>query len=80
MVSFKEAYEIANKFFLENDYAGIREARENDDSWLFAGKCKRTCYGTMNACVPKNGDEPYVFSTTDEAGFEMWGKAKVVSV
>ena len=40
MVDMKTAYKIANKFFLENDYAGIRETRENNESWLFAGKCK----------------------------------------
>lgn len=45
MVDLKTAYKIANDFFLANDYAGVREARENDDSWLFKLKCKSTCYG-----------------------------------
>lgn len=80
MVSFKEAYKIANDFFLENDYAGVNEARESTDNWLFTGKCKRTCYGTMDACIPKNGDTPYVFRKSDDENFEMWENAKVVSV
>lgn len=35
MVEFKEACEIATKFFLENDYASIDEAKDASDKWLF---------------------------------------------
>ena len=31
-------------------------------------------------CVPKNGDEPYVFSTTDTDGAVMWERGKEVSI
>ena len=80
MVDMKTAYKIANKFFLENDYAGIRETRENNESWLFAGKCKNACYGTSKVCISKNGDEPYLFNTIDEKDFNMWENAKVVPI
>lgn len=80
MVDLKTAYKIANDFFIENDYAGVYEVRETNDKWLFEGKCKRTCYGTFEICVPQNGDEPYLFSNTDDNGFAMWKNAKVVSV
>ena len=30
MVEFKEAYEIATNFFLENDYAGVDEAKDTN--------------------------------------------------
>ena len=65
MISIEKAYRIANSFFVENDYVGVYEVRENEDSWLFVPQCKSACYGVANVCVPKNGDEPYVFSTTD---------------
>lgn len=80
MVEFKEAYKIANKFFLENDYACVDEAKETSDRWLFAPKCKKTCYGVSYVCVPKKGDEPYLFNITDAMALDMWKKAKVVSV
>ena len=51
MVEFKEAYKIANKFFLENDYACVNEAKETSDRWLFAPKCKKTCYGVSYVCA-----------------------------
>lgn len=78
MVDLKTAYKIANDFFLENDYAGVCEARETDTSWLFEGKCKQTTYGTSEVCVPKNGDEPYLFNIAHEEGANMWGNAKIV--
>ena len=80
MVDLKTAYRIANDFFLENAYLGVYEARETDTSWLFEGKCKGTCYGTSEVCVPKNGDEPYIFSVTDMDSAIMWRNAKVVSL
>lgn len=80
MVDMKAAYRIANDFFLENNYAGVYETRETSDKWLFVGKCKNTCYGTSEVCVPKNGDEPYLFNITDARALDMWKKAKVVSV
>lgn len=72
MVEFKEACEIATKFFLENDYAS--------DKWLFSPKCKKTCYGVSYICVPKNGDEPYLFNPTGMDNILMWENAKIVSV
>ena len=72
MISIEKAYRIANSFFVENDYVGVYEVRENEDSWLFVPQCKSACYGVANVCVPKNGDEPYVFSTTDADGAVMW--------
>lgn len=80
MVEFKEAYEIANKFFLENDYASVGEVKETSDKWLFAPKCKRTCYGVSYICVPKKGDKPYVFSPTSMDNAIMWENAKGVPV
>lgn len=35
MISIEKAYRIANSFFVENDYVGVYEVRENEDSWLF---------------------------------------------
>ena len=52
MVEFKEAYEIATNFFLENDYAGVDEAKDTNDMWLFAPKCNKTCYGAANRHKP----------------------------
>lgn len=78
MVEFKEAYKIANKFFLENDYACVNEAKETSDRWLFAPKCKKTCYGVSYVCVPKKGDEPYAFSPTSTDNTIMWENAKTV--
>lgn len=80
MISIEKAYRIANSFFVENDYVGVYEVRENEDSWLFAPQCKSACYGVANVCVPKNGDEPYVFSTTDTDGAVMWERGKEVSI
>ena len=80
MVDLKTAYQILNDFFLKNDSDGVYEARETNDNWLFEGKCKGTCYGTVEVCVPKNGDGPYVFSATDTDGVIMWSNAKVVSL
>ena len=80
MVDMKTAYKIANDFFLENNYVGVYETRETSDKWLFLGKCENTCYGTSEVCVPKNGDEPYLFSITDEMFFDIWENAKVVLV
>lgn len=76
MISIEKAYRIANSFFVENDYVGVYEVRENEDSWLFVPQCKSACYGVANVCVPKNGDEPYVFSTTDADGAVMWERGK----
>ena len=80
MVEFKEAYKIANKFFLENDYAGVFEVRENRECILFKPKCKKTCYGVSYVAVPKNGDAPYLFNIADETALDMWKKAKAVLV
>ncbi len=80
VVGLKKAYKIANDFFLENDYAGVYEVRETDSSWLFVPKCKATCYGVADICVPKNGEEPYIFCVTDVNGAIMWENAKVISV
>ena len=80
MIDLKKAYEIANDFFLENGYVGVHEARENDDSWLFSGKCEQATYGTSQVCIPKNGDEPYLFDTAHEKEFTMWENATVVSI
>ena len=80
MVEFKDAYESANKIFLENEYAGVHEARENDDSWLFAGKCKQKSYGTFEICIPKNGDSPYIFNVAHEDGATVWKNARIVSI
>ena len=68
MVDLKSAYNIANDFFLNNGYEGVYESRETDNSWLCCGKCKRPNYGTSEVCVPKNGDEPYVFNIAHEGG------------
>ena len=38
MVEFKEAYKIANKFFLENDYACVNEAKETSDKVAICSK------------------------------------------
>ena len=78
MVEFKEAYEIATNFFLENDYAGVDEAKDTNDMWLFAHKCKKTCYGVSYICVPKNGDEPYIFNPTGMDNGIMWENASIV--
>ena len=32
MVDLEKAYKIANGFFLDNDYVGVHEIRENADS------------------------------------------------
>lgn len=80
MVDLKTAYKIANDFFLENNYAGVHEARETDSSWLFEGKCKQTCYGTSEVCVPKDGAEPYIFNIAHEDGVNMWENARTVSI
>mgnify|MGYP000088608396 CR=1 FL=1 len=80
VVEFKEACEIATKFFLENDYASIDEAKDASDKWLFSPKCKKTCYGVSYICVPKNGDEPYLFNPTGMDNILMWKNAKIVSV
>lgn len=80
MVDLKTAYKIANDFFLENNYAGVYEVRETNDKWLFEGKCKCTCYGTSEMCVPKNGEEPYLFSITGMDNAIMWKNAKIVSI
>ena len=75
MVDLKTAYNIANEFFLNNGYEGVYESRETDNSWLFNGKCKRTNYGTSEVCVPKNGDEPYIFNIAHEDGAIIWENA-----
>lgn len=80
MIDFKTAYGIANDFFLENGYTGVHETRENNDSWLFSGKCEQVTYGTSEVCVPKNGDGPYLFDTSHEKELTIWENAKVVSV
>ena len=72
MVDLKTAYKIVNDFFLENDYAGIYEVRETDDKWLFEGICRHTFYGASEVCVPKNGDETYIFSLTGMDNAIMW--------
>nr|DAI33125.1 MAG TPA: immunity protein [Caudoviricetes sp.] len=79
MVDLEKAYKIANGFFLDNDYVGVHEIRENADSWLFVPQCKSACYGVANVCIPKNGDEPYVFSTAEPDGAAVWNSAKAVS-
>ena len=78
MVEFKEAYEIATNFFLENDYAGVDEAKDTNYMWLFAPKCKKTCYGVSYICVTKNGDEPYIFNPTGMDNVIMWENASIV--
>ena len=65
-------------FFLENDYAGVYEAKDTNDMWLFAPKCKKTCYGVSYICVPKNGDEPYIFNPTGMDNVIMWENASIV--
>ena len=50
MISIEKAYRIANSFFVENDYVGVYEVRENEDSWLFVPQCKSACYGVANVC------------------------------
>ena len=55
MVEFKEAYEIATNFFLENDYAGVDEAKDTNDMWLFAPKCKKHAMGCHIYAYPKMG-------------------------
>lgn len=78
MVYLEEAYEIAKDFFLKNGYIGVDEARETDSSWLFNGKSEQSIYGTSEVCVPKNGDEPYVFNIAHEEGAAMWENAEAI--
>ena len=80
MLKFEEAYEIATNFFLENDYAGVAEARETNDKWIFAPQCKRICYGVSYVCVPKNGDDPYVFNPTGMDNAVMWNESNPISI
>lgn len=80
MVDIKTAYKIANDFFLANDYVGVYEIRETNEEWLFLGKCKQACYGTTEICVPKNGEDPYLFSITGTAELHKWINAEIVSV
>ena len=77
-VDYETAYWIAERCFLENDYIGIAETRETIDAWLFSGKAEQTMYGNFEICVPKNGDTPYVFTTTDIEGFKLWSQGKPV--
>lgn len=58
----------------------IDEAKDASDKWLFSPKCKKTCYGVSYICVPKNGDEPYLFNPTGMDNILMWENAKIVSV
>ena len=74
-VDFETAYWIAERCFLENDYVGIQESRENKESWLFSGKAEQTICGSFEICVPKNGDTPYVFTRTDTDGFKLWNQS-----
>lgn len=61
MVEFKEAYKIANKFFLENDYACVDEAKETSDRWLFAPKCKKHAMACrMYVCLKKGMNRIYL--------------------
>lgn len=81
MVELKDAYKMANDCFLDNeDYLGVREVRETEDKWLFEGKLKHTTYGTFEICVPKNGDEPYLYNPYEKKYMELWEKANVVKV
>jgi len=79
VVDLKTAYDIAKDFFLENNYSGVFEIRESKNNWLFEGKCDSVQYGSSEVCVPKNGDEPYLFSIRMKDGFEMWKNAKEVN-
>ena len=78
MIDLKTAYDIANNFFLENNYAGVFEIRESNKSWLFEGMCHRAQYGCSEICVPKNGDAPYLFNIRMDEGFKMWESAKEI--
>ena len=77
MITLEKAYEIANEFYKTDEcYDGILEIRESQDNWLFEGRLKHTTYGTNNVCVPKNGEEPYLFNpnTNDQ----IWKDAMVI--
>jgi hypothetical protein len=80
MVGLKEAYEIANDFFISNDYAGVAEVRDTGEKWLFMGKLKRATYGTCEVCVPKDGTAPHLFDINNEQYGEMWRSAKKVEL
>lgn len=78
MVDLKTAYKIAHDFFIEDGYSGVYEIRESETSWMFMGKCKKTCYGTSEICVPKDGSDPYLFSISHEDFFSTWKNAKII--
>ena len=46
--------------------------------WLFSTKTEQTMYGSFEICVPKNGENPYVFTVTDTDGFKLWNNAKLI--
>ena len=46
--------------------------------WLFSAKTEQTMYGSFEICVPKNGENPYVFTVTDTDGFKLWNNAKLI--
>ena len=77
-VDYETAYWIAERCFLESDYIGIAESRETIGLWLFSAKTEQTMYGSFEICVPKNGENPYVFTVTDTDGFKLWNNAKLI--
>ena len=80
MVDVVEAFKMAEKVYLEDDcYAGVREIRETADYWLFSGKAKHTLYGYFDICIPKSGDEPFIYSN-DIKMAEIWNNATIIKL
>ena len=72
MVDLVEALKMAEKAFREDKcYVGVKEICETEEYWLFSGKAKQTVNGYFNICIPKNGDEPFIFGHGSEMN-EIW--------
>lgn len=80
MVSIKKAYDLANAFFINKGYTGVLEGREVEENWAFMQKNVSADAKRFGVCVPKNGEEPFMFDESNEKAIEKYDKASIINI